>query len=315
MIGTHDPRGLTLLLFLLAATTAGCNPAPNADSPQGEGSGAPEGEPSDSEEVARPSPRGPPRAVRVTIAELPRAKEAAVAFIGFDPDQMDGPWPRKGEAPRYHVVSAIMPLTAQLDFEAELVGPAIHIAILDLNGNGRPNEGELISASVEVPAEPGAEPPVFPLATAFDEKGTPRPSSETPTPAAGADPTVMANPAKLQRSLVVDSTVRPPFLKKGRLLVVGMPPAANGRFRGPLYDRPNFLWASERVSLDWPVTVAADFPPSGDLLVVLDLDGGGLPSLGDLASAPLLGFTAPADGTVVTVQLTGPLVEEGEGGK
>ena len=119
----------------------------------------------------------------------------------------------------------------------------------------------------------------------------------------------------VDRTVRVDTEIRPPFLKQGRILVVGMPSSEGGRYVGPLNRVTNLVWSSQSVELEWPVEVTAKIPASNsDLLVMLDLDGGLQPSVGDLSSKPLIGFVAPGEDEIIDVVLEGPLTEDGEGG-
>ncbi len=250
-----------------------------------------------------PGPDTTARTVEVTLSRLPSQTTGAVAFIGFEPSHVEGPWARLGQAPSHHAVSDPIELSTHFELKVELVGGLTYLAILDLDDDGRPGIGEMTSAPLKVEADGG------PISVLIDQPYVPPKGQGGTSVAAVQAPGLPSAPGD-PRELIVDTTIKPPFLKKGRILVVGLPAAGDKPFRGPLSVEPEFFWASDTVRLDWPVRVQGQVPAKGDVLVVLDLDGGGAPSLGDLTTEPLLNFRPSAAGEPLRVTLTGPLTDD-----
>ena len=300
------PSLLLLLAALATLPPLGCRGgAPDRDRKQAPG-GAPGDGPGQPVQGAT-GPTTTERTVAVTLSPVPRQPRGAVAFIGFRAAQMDGEWSRLGEAPSHHAVSDPIDLAGSFEITVELVDGMTYLAILDLDDDGRPGPGELTSLPVALPSD-------GPVPFRLDRPYIP------PERVSGAAAPVPVGPGlasaadAARRSLVVDTQIKPPFLKRGRILVVGLPASEDRPFRGPLELEPTFFWASDVQDLDWPVTIDARFPdPGHDVLVVLDLDGAGDPSLGDLVAEPMLGFELPDDGAPVRVLLTGPLTDDPAG--
>ena len=284
-------RRLTIALALL--TLSGCRPPTTNPTPRAApGTDAPgEALPTHTSSFA----------VTLSIDPVP-APRGAVAFMGFRPSQMDKEWSKLGERPAHHALSDPLDLAPTLTLDLELVDGLTYLAILDLDDDGRPGEGELRSAPVAVRA---GTPASFALSLPYVP-----PEDVVATVDPDPGPGLRTTNTGETLPLVVQAKIRPPFLKTGRVLVVGMPPADGGTTASPLTEKPTFFWASPPLDLNWPVAVSAQFPTTpADVLVVLDLDGAGVPSVGDLVSAALPRFRATKGGETVTVTLTGPLVE------
>lgn len=301
-------RTIAALLLSVVLLAPACRGSGKPDSQR---KPAPGGMPGDGPGINVQGAQGPAttlRTITVKLEPLPRQPTGAVAFIGFEASQMEGTWSRLGVAPSHHAVSDPIELTASFEIEIELVGSLTYLAILDLDDDGRPGPGEITSVPTALPEGDGR------VSFVLDRPYIPPEQIAGTTRAIAQAPGLPSNEGAEERELIVDTTIRPPFLKEGRILVVGLPASGDTPFQGPLEVEPTFFWASDTVRLDWPVRVKARFPADGDVLVVLDLDGAGAPSLGDLVTEPMLGFEAPAAGEPVQVTLTGPLTDSGEGG-
>lgn len=296
---------LRLLLLILLLAAAGCR---GSGQPERDRKQAPGGMPGAGPGLQVAGAAGPAttaRTIAVALHPVPKQAQGAIAFIGFQSDQMDGEWSRLGVPPSHHAVSDPMPLSASFDLTIELVDGLTYLAILDLDDDGRPGAGELTSLPVPLPE--GSEPVPFRI----DRPYIPPDRVSGTVAAAPVAPGLPSPDEATGRTLRVDTTIKPPFLKEGRILVVGLPASGDRPFRGPLEVEPDFFWVSEPLQLDWPVSVQARFPEDGhDLLVVLDLDGAGAPSLGDLVTEPMLGFELPSGDAPIEVLLTGPLTDE-----
>ena len=230
-------------------------------------------------------------------------------FIGFEAKDIRGDWSREGVRPMHHKVTDPLSIAAKIPVDVELHGDLTYFALLDTDGDQLPTIGELVSGPVVVSKDTTATPPPFIIEKPWGTSGGGGQAPNQP----GDGPAATDAGAEL-RSLKVDTKIRPPFLKEGRVIVVGLPASGTGAYVGPLQREPNFVWASDSVELDWPVEVKAQVPLEGDVVVLLDLDGGLRPSVGDLASDPLINFEGVTKGETLSVTLTGPLTEEGEGG-
>ncbi len=98
------------------------------------------------------------------------------------------------------------------------------------------------------------------------------------------------------RQLVLDSRPRVPFLREGRVMVVGYPRQEVERGMPAAGAQPTFFWRSEELRLTWPLRIEAPLPSGRTLFLVLDLDDDGMPSPGDLCSVPAYDFEPPAEG-------------------
>ena len=241
---------------------------------------------------------------------LPKEKRAPVVFLGFETKDIEGRWAREGVRPMHHHVTEALLLAKSMSLDVSLHGGLTYFAVLDTDEDQLPSVGELTSAPVAVSEDTSEPAGTFVVESGWGSVTTaPLPQAPDDAPLADSDVELVV------RTLRVDTQIRPPFLKQGRILVVGMPSSAGAQYVGPLNRATTSVWASENVELEWPVQVTAEVPANGgDLLVLLDLDGGLQPSVGDLASKPLIGFVVPAEGETMDVMLQGPLIEDGEGG-
>lgn len=299
---------LASLVLGVALITSGCRGGGRSDSQRKPAPGELAGDGPGMNVSGAQGPATTLRTIAIKLSPVPRQTTGAIAFIGFRPEQMEGEWSRLGEAPSHHAVSDPIELSAAFEVKVELIGGMTYLAILDLDDDGRPGPGELTSEPVAL--DTSRKTAHFVL----DKPYIPPEQISGTTSVAVNAPGLPSNESGQDRALIVDTTIKPPFLKEGRILVVGLPASGDVPFRGPLQVEPNFFWASDTLRLDWPVTVQARLPDSGDVLVVLDLDGAGTPSLGDLVTEPMLGFEPPEGEQPLRVLLTGPLTDEGEGG-
>lgn len=275
--------------LLLALLLSACS-----DGPKGPAASGP----------ATPTTPAIARSVTLTVPNPPAVEEVTVAFLGFAPQQMSGAWARKGEAPSHHArVNAVKPAPS-MTVEVELHTGLTYMVLLDQDGYGVPDDGELTSLPLELETDANEVGP-FVVDKPFGTAVGGRPSDE---PAVAKAP-VESAPA-VTRSLVVDTKIKPPFLRRGRILVV----ASEGD--GPLIgSTPSFVWMSPKVELDWPVKLEAQVPEGGTVHVLLDLDGGAEASTGDLAAKPIRSFSPPPEGEPLEILLEGPLTDPGEGGE
>jgi len=211
----------------------------------------------------------------------PVVAEITAIFMGFSEDQMEGDWGREGERPKLYWFTGTLEAATTLSLEVPLVPGLVYLAAIDLDGNVDVNGGDLVSApqdyaevlspgmalefSIDRPFSPGREPGGMDLAA-------------RPTTRDGE-----------RRSIVVDTAFGLRWLRSSQLMVVGLPvrePWAyeeTGRNYPPRIA-PTFLWVDQQRPLKWPIAVDALVPDGLDVFVVLDLDGNGYPSTGDISS-------------------------------
>jgi hypothetical protein len=296
-------RSILLLLSLALAACSANAPTPG-DGPGGPGDG-PGGPGGPNDGPAPPAEPAVSRTVTLQVVPPPSVEKSGVVFLGMLQENVSGDWSKEGAAPSHHLATEALPMGATTTVDVALHGDLAYFAIIDLDGNTLPTPGEPVGGPVIIDKDPGVPAPPFVIDRVWGVPG----GSDAP-PAEPAAPPVEG----LKRTVRVDTKIKPPFLKQGRILVIGTPGSDDGAYQSPLSARPNFRWASEPVALNWPVELQAEVPESGDVIVLLDLDGGLQASVGDLASKPLLGFLPPDEGAVLEVVLSGPLTEDGEGG-
>lgn len=176
-------------------------------------------------------------------------------------------------------------------------GMAIQV-LLDADGDKLPSAGDPATG----PDEPFGDGPVgstlgLRLEHRFEPGEAGGDGGQRPAP--GLPPATAAGGEV--RRLELTSKVRLPFIRTGRFMVAGLAPAEP--FRWPPAARPEFLWVSEPTMLEWPVTLDAALPDGLDMIVVLDLDGSGLPGPGDLSSRPVARYQRGDAGPPEVVQL------------
>lgn len=250
------------------------------------------------------------RGLTLEIPNVPANKIASVVFIGFESKDIDGDWAREGIRPMHHTVMDPAKVTATMTLDVSLHGDLTYFAIVDLDADQVPTPGDLTSGPVVVSKDVGEAPASFVVERVWGQPGA------VGAGAGGEPPGDPSTPAveTVTRTVRLDTEIRPPFLKEGRVLVVGLPPSGQEAYVGPLQRETTFVWATESIELAWPVEIQAQLPSSGDVLFLLDLDGGLQPSVGDLASDPTMDFEPLPEGETMDVTLVGPLTEDGEGG-
>lgn len=256
------------------------------------------------------------RPVTLTIPSLPAKPTSPIVFIGFEPEAVTGNWAQEGGRPNHHTVTAPVELSGTVEIEVPLHGGLTYFALLDLDGDAVPSDGEGVSGPVPVSKDTSAAPAPFVIELVWGAPGSglgvSRGDGEVaPEDAPVADPTperVTADPVK--RRLRLDTEQERPVLERVRVLVVGMPASDEGAYVGPLTRETSFVWVSDSVKLAWPLEIEAQLPPGGDVQILLDLDGDLVPSVGDLANSPLVNFEPLPEGSDMDVTLVGYLGED-----
>lgn len=210
----------------------------------------------------------------------PRGMPSAVARPSFEWKQPK----RKVTWPVEHLIS--LPQDPSLRF----------FAVIDVDGRGRLSPGDHLSA-----AQPLAQEADAPLVLRIDRSLTvntnehsTEPSSEGSPPATDEVPgTPGADPSGARVSL--DCSPRLPFLSRASVLLAGFPPTDGAQGHPEDGKPPSYLWQSAPLALDWPVQLDLPTPSGLSLFIVLDVDGDGRPSKGDLATDPV-DLTAPDAG-------------------
>jgi hypothetical protein len=252
------------------APMVGGGPEGGAGGAQGEGVGQ-----------APSQPRFPKRSVLIDAPQALRPLGSTVILVvgqrpapaGADPaDAPDYLWRSKEFTPSVWPHAAELPLPQGMGVQV----------LLDADGDKMPSPGDP-ATDIQAPTSdrPTDTARTFVLDRRYESGGEP-----APTPAARLPAISSAGGAP--RELEITSEMQLPFLKTGRFMVAGLPPG--DVFAWPPAVRPDFLWVSEPTRLQWPVKFEAQLPDGLDLIVVLDLDGDGLPGAGDLSSQPMQSF-------------------------
>ena len=265
-------------------------------------------------------PPGPDQTISLVVgagAKAPRNK-GQIIFVGRNPEKQEFPEP--GKAPKDdkpHFLWRSEPQEPAFPLELTVPLPAnlTIFAVYDTDGDGAPTDGDLMSKLIEdwKPRSDGVR--TIELSDTFSiarltMRGGP---GEDDPDGEGDGPTTDGGET---RRLVVTTEVRLPFIRTGKIMVVGLPPSDPEEFGYPPEAKPSFLWKSDSVKLNWPVTLEALVPDGLDVLVALDLDGSGYPDVGDLTTAPLFKYARPAEGQEVRVRLEEviPVPELDDGG-
>lgn len=268
------------------------------------------------------APLAEPAAVRpvtLTIPSLPAKPTSPIVFIGFEPEAVTGNWAQEGVSPNHHTVTAPVELAGTVEIDVPLLGELTYFALLDLDGDGVPSDGEGVSGPVLVGKDTSAAPGPFVIELTWGAPGSglgvpPGDAEVAPEGAPVADPTperVTGDPVK--RRLRLDTEQERPVLDAARVLVVGMPASDGDAYVGPLIRDASFVWASDSLKPTWPLELDVQVPPGGDVQILLDIDGDLLPSVGDLASSPLVNFEPVPEGSDMDVTLVGTLGRESKG--
>ena len=206
---------------------------------------------------------------------------------------MEGDWAREGQRPKLYWLSSALPVTASLSLEAPLLPGLVYLVAVDQDGNVDVNRGDLVSAPVPYPE---VLPPGMALNFVVD-----RPFSPGPEPGGmdlAARPTTRGGE---RRDLVVRTAFGLSWLRTSQLMVVGLPVRESEAYekvgrKYPPRVAPTFLWVDRQRSLRWPMNVEALVPDGLDVFVVLDLDGNGYPSTGDVSSLCACDLERPPEG-------------------
>jgi hypothetical protein len=256
---------------------------------------------STSQEVILPSPEDTAVEFSPTYERAHSQEEATLLLLGFhdedlDPRGMPGALGRPSfewKQPKRRVtwpVQSIIPLPQD---------PTMRFfAVIDVDGLGRLSLGDHLSPSQRIPENPDAPmefkidrtltPELDEPADGFDSE-VPSPLVETEVGPVPTDP----DPPETRVSLTLNPRV--PFLDRASVMLVGYPPddAAGDQ---PLTNKPPiYLWQSVPVALTWPIELHIPTPSDVSLFLVVDLDGDGAPSRGDLATARIDTLLAEAD--------------------
>jgi hypothetical protein len=306
-----DPRPAVVLLALAVGCDGSARPRPLRSLDGGDVSdlGGDSATPSARAKPAPPAatPEPLPATERSRLPALPSATvpvslaqpaEAAASpprrygIIGFPPDGVGATGPKLGVPPAFHWLST--PFAAgTAPGDAPLPGGLVYIAFFDVDGDGRPSDGE--PSSLPVPwAEDGLS---FALNVPFGAG-----------PGQRAVGIVKTETVRLS----IDTRIKPPFLRRGRFLVAGTRAVDDAsEYMPPPFSDPAWSWVSEEFVLSWPIALDAPLPIGLDALVMLDIDESGGPTAGDLAAAPLLRVATGLAGPLPVV-LIGPVSEPAE---
>ena len=275
-------------------------PAGGPDSPRGAGGPGGPGGPG---ELGRGIDQDfPKRPVTIDVPEARRPKGATVLMvIGREPAPPDADGK---DAPDFfwrsdEFTPTVWPHPAELPLPT---GMAARV-LLDADGDGMPSAGDLATPLDDAFARAPATAPIeFVLDEEFSTADfAPRAFEDALQDEAAVEGGAASAEGGEPRTLKLSTEVRLPFIRTGRFMVVGLPPAES--FEWPPAVRPAFLWVSQPTKLNWPVELEAQVPDGLDLIVVLDLDGSGYPDTGDLSSKPAAKYARGAADAPIAVEL------------
>jgi len=156
------------------------------------------------------------------------------------------------------------------------------VAAIDVDGQGRLSPGDHLSAALPLSLGPN-ETMVFDI-----DRTLPGPlsgSSRIENHQAGIPP---SGPPTEMSSVLLDCNPRIPFLRKSTVMLVGYRSADLEQGIPRSGVPPNYSWRSEELMLTWPLSLQVPLPSNLTLFLILDLDGDGSPSRGDLSSGALV---------------------------
>jgi hypothetical protein len=160
-------------------------------------------------------------------------------------------------------------------------------AVIDLDGVGRLSLGDHISPPQKLPADSG-DTMVFRInqsLTVSDPPSSAQPSLRGSPPLATTTKTpVPVKPSSGRAAISLTCNPRIPFLDRSSVMLVGYNPADLVHGQPRHEGSPTYLWKSEPITLTWPILLNIPTPSDVSLFIVLDVNGDGLPSKGDLST-------------------------------
>jgi hypothetical protein len=263
---------LPVLSALLVAVPIGCG---------GEQQGAPPGH------LLGPGGVSTQYTLSVTVTPAPNLpKKANLVFIGFSEDQVDGNHPGKGTIPSFYWKSAKLRIKSPITLEVPLPEVVNLLVIVDADGDGKPNPEER-STSLLIDFK-AAETPMILIDQAFADLGGP--------PRDGPLRDLVIDTTRVARKVDASEVVVLVLGYEEDMLRDGMP-----RSRAV----PGFMWVSEPMKFVPQLRLQAPVPaiPGLIALVMLDIDGDGLPTPDEPISRAFTDFTPPPEGTPWRVEL------------
>lgn len=245
--------------------------------------------PADGSGVQVTSETGAEMDVRIDIA-LPRtADKGTLAFIGVDGSKRTDDWMSGGDKPAFYWISPVVEFSDSISLKAPLPGGLHFMAVVNQGpGDDLPGPGDLHS---DPTPWDGTGELVLRVDRRYGE-------------AAGRKDGAVA----VEDSYDVEGPRYPLTLRLGeglkkprgptRLIVLGRD-RAGGAPGGP----PAFFWRTPETKASWPWSVDAPLPDGLELEVLVDADGDGMPSPGDLLSAPQAEFRRPQAGSSLELVL------------
>ena len=217
--------------------------------------------------------------------------EATLLLLGFRDEDLDPRgMPSAVDQPSFEWKQPKRKVTWPVESTISLPqDPALRFfAVIDVDDLGRLSPGDHLSAPQPLPQNSDA-----PMVFKIDRSLTPNtngtssvPSPEgSPSPPTSKETPVPAGPDGSRAPISLVCNPRLPFLDRASVLLVGYPPADGVRGQPEDGKRPLYLWQSDPLALSWPVLLDVPTPSGVSLFIVLDVDGDGFPSRGDLSTA------------------------------
>lgn len=232
------------------------------------------------------APRGPDRPVRVVLDLPAEVGTGTLALLGVSADKLDGTWVRGRSEPDFFWVSGTLPIQPVVEVQAPLEPGLHYFAVLNRNEDPLPGPGDLVSDPTKLSRLASTERP-FQLHLVRPFEDAARGQRSQPSPG--------GTEQDRHRTYSVVIEVEGPAPDGASIILLGREVGVRAAGRGP------FLWRGAVEAGGYPTELQLPLPADGmDVVLVLDVDGDGLPGPGDLASAPSTAFRRPAPGDSLT---------------
>jgi hypothetical protein len=240
-------------------------------------------------------PPHPPAITTVIFAptsELAKSQEkATLLLLGFrdadlDPRGMPGDIAKPAFEWRQPQQDVSWPFQSTISLPQD---PTLHFfAVIDLDGAGRLSPGDHLSPGQQLP-ENSDSTMLFRVDRSLRARETGRTTPDSPKDSlslsAAKNPADLSDPEGEAALISLDCNPRLPFLNRGSVLLVGYDPTDLVRERPQHEASPSYLWRSEPLALTWPIVLDIPTPSDVSLFIVLDVNGDGMPSRGELSTA------------------------------
>jgi hypothetical protein len=240
--------------------------------------------PEDGSGVQVTSETGAEMDVTVEISIPRTADKGTLAFIGVKIARKTEDWMSGGDKPEFFWISPVVAFADKITLKAPLPKGLHFMAVVNQgDGDDLPGPGDLHS-------DPTPWDGTSPLTLRVDRR-----YGEARARTTGENAVEDRYEVDEQRHallLHLGAAVKKPR-GKTRLIILGRDLGGDGA-GGP----PAFFWRTDAIKADWPWRVEAPLPDGFELEVIVDVDGDGMPSAGDLLTGPQPGARPEAGSTL-----------------